>query len=170
MSIDQPSDRRTGTDSARPSDNGLLLKLELYSDPALLSAVRGALDRLTESLGFSPADCRSITRAVDEALTNIMRHCYCGRVDQPLEIHFSRVRGDASAASKSGLQILLCDYGPAVDPAKFKERSLDEVRPGGLGLHLIRRSMDEVGYERSGGRNQFRLVKYFESSKQSPGS
>ena len=148
--------------------NGLLLKLELHSDPKLLCAVRGALERLTEGLGLSAPECRSVTRAVDEALTNIMRHCYRGRLDQPIEVFCSRIRRRASVGSDQGLEILLRDHGPAVDPAKLRGRRLDEIRPGGLGLHLIRQSMDTVQYRRTRGANQFRLVKYFKPMKSRP--
>jgi len=149
------------------SRNDLLLKLELHSDPRLLSAVRGALEPLTELLGFSAPECRSVTRAVDEALTNIMRHCYHGQPDQPIEVFFSRTRRGAVGPDE-GLEILLCDRGPAVDPAKLCGRRLDEIRPGGLGLHLIRQSMDTVEYCRTRGTNQFRLVKYFKPMRSRP--
>jgi serine/threonine-protein kinase RsbW len=144
------------------SDDGFLLKLELSSDPQLLCVVRGALERLTEVFGFSPPDRRSVTRAVDEALTNIMRHCYNGRTDQPIEVYCSRVRSRSQSAD--GLEILLCDQGPAVDPSKLRGRRLDEIKPGGLGLHFIRQSMDTVEYQRAGDTNQFRLVKYLQPS------
>ncbi len=127
------------------SDDGFLLKLELYSDPQLLCVVRGALERLTEVFGFAPPDRRSVTRAVDEALTNIMRHCYNGRTDQPIEVYCRRVRSRASQ-SADGLEILLCDQGPPVDPSKLRGRRLDEIKPGGLGLHFIRQSMDTVSF------------------------
>src|ERR1700688_4995852 len=136
--------------------DGLLLKLQLHSDPKLLSVVRGALERLTEVLGFSASDCRSVTRAVDEALTNIMRHCYLGKLDQPIEVACSRVRRGASAVRQEGLEIVLIDRGPAVDPAKLRGRRLDEIKPGGLGLHFIRQSMDTVEYQRGRGINRFR--------------
>jgi serine/threonine-protein kinase RsbW len=153
---------------AAASKNGMLLKLELHSDPKLLSAVRGALERLTEVLGLSAPECRSVTRAVDEALTNIMRHCYGGRLDQPIEVVCSRILRRGSAGPDEGLEILLCDRGPAVDPARLRGRPLDEIRPGGLGLHLIRQSMDTVEYRRTRGTNQFRLVKYFNPVKSRP--
>jgi anti-sigma regulatory factor (Ser/Thr protein kinase) len=147
------------------SDDGFLLKLELQSDPKLLCVVRGALERLTEVFGFSPPDRRSVTRAVDEALTNIMRHGYHGQLDQPIEVHCTRVPR-RSPSHGAGLQILLCDYGPEVDPAKFRGRRLDEIKPGGLGLHFIRQSMDTVEYHRAGSTNQFRLVKYLQPATQ----
>jgi hypothetical protein len=40
----------------------LLLKLELQSNPALLCAVRGGMDGLTEKMGFLELECRSATR------------------------------------------------------------------------------------------------------------
>jgi anti-sigma regulatory factor (Ser/Thr protein kinase) len=143
--------------------DGLLLKLQLHSDPKLLSVVRGALERLTEVLGFSASDCRSVTRAVDEALTNIIRHCYGGRLDQPIEVSCKRLPPRGS--SSGGLEILLSDRGPAIDPAKFRGRRLDEIKPGGLGLHFIRQSMDTVEYQRSRGINTFRMVKYLQQSE-----
>jgi anti-sigma regulatory factor (Ser/Thr protein kinase) len=62
---------------------------------------------------------------------------------------------------------LLCDQGPAIDPAKLRGRRLDEIKPGGLGLHFIRQSMDTVEYQRAGRINQFRLVKYLQPATQS---
>ena len=152
--------RRRRTKNRAASGNGLLLKLQLPSDPNLLSVVRGALERLTEALGFSAPDCRSVTRAVDEALTNIIRHCYQGRLDQPIEISCNRLRPGATTDPRDGLEILLCDRGPAVDPSKLRGRQLDDLKPGGLGLHLICQSMDAVEYQRLRGANRFRLVKY----------
>jgi anti-sigma regulatory factor (Ser/Thr protein kinase) len=146
------------------SDDEFLLKLELLSDPKLLFVVRGALERLTEIFGFSPPDRRSVTRAVDEALTNIMRHCYNGRTDQPIEIYCSRVP-PGSSGQADGLQIMLRDQGPAIDPAKLRGRRLDEIKPGGLGLHFIKQSMDTVEYHRIGNINEFRLVKYLQPSQ-----
>jgi len=58
----------------------------LYANPRLLSVVREAVERLTEILGSRP--CRSITRAVDEAVTSIVRHSYGNRLDQPIARYF----------------------------------------------------------------------------------
>src|ERR1700686_2763943 len=144
----------------------LLLKVELRSDPGMLCVVRAAMERLTEVFGFSPPECRSVTRAVDEALTNIIRHCYRGKLDQPIEVACSRVQGRVASLRRAGLEILLSDRGPAVDPAKLRGRRLDEIKPGGLGLHFIRQSMDTVEFKRMRGMNQLRLVKYAQPGKQ----
>ena len=171
MKTSRPSrhpDTQGQSNAGADAVNGLLLKLELHSDPRLLCAVRGALERLAELLGLSAEESRAVTRAVDEALTNIMRHAYLGKLDQPIEIAFSRVPRPPSTGAGDGLEILVCDHGPAVDPAKLQGRHLDDIKPGGLGLHLIHQSMDSVEYRREGETNLFRLVKYFDSMKRSP--
>ena len=137
-----------------------LLKLELRSHPNLLCVVRGAMEPLMETLGFSSEHCREIIRGVDEAVSNIMRHSYNGRLDQPIEIYCSRLHRQTEAEMEQGVEILLFDCGPAVDPTKLVARPLDEIRPGGLGLHIIRGSMDTVEYKRAGRLNRLRLVKF----------
>jgi anti-sigma regulatory factor (Ser/Thr protein kinase) len=146
--------------------NDLLLKLELLSDPGLLCVVRAAIGQLTEKFGFSEPECRSVTRAVDEALTNIMKHAYGGQGGRPIEVLCRRVSQQPSARSGDGLEILLSDHGPAVDPSKLCGRQLDQIEPGGLGLHFIRQSMDSVEFTRAGSVNQLRLVKYLSDAEQ----
>src|SRR5258705_13923033 len=82
---------------------GLLLMLALYSNPRLLSVVRGAVERLTETLGFPAVECRSITRAVDEALTNIVRHSYGNRLDKPIALDFHSAKRCDQGEIESGL-------------------------------------------------------------------
>jgi len=134
--------------------------LALYSNPKWLSVVRGAVEQLSKTLGFPEMQCRSITRAVDEALTNIVWHSYGNRPDQPVAMYFRRTQRQLEGEVQQGLEILLCDRGPQIDASKLHGRSLDEIRPGGLGLHLIREAMDTVEYTRRGAMNRLRLVKY----------
>jgi serine/threonine-protein kinase RsbW len=49
-----------------------------------------------------------------------------------------------------------------VDPSKLRGRRLDEIKPGGLGLHFIRQSMDVVEFKRAHGSNLLRLIKYLQ--------
>lgn len=143
---------------SRRSD--LLLQLRLESNPETLCLVRATLERAAEVLHFEDQECRAIVRSVDEALANIIRHAYHGRPGMPIEVSCRRLweRNDTKAAK--GLEIVLSDSGLAADSKKLKGRSLEEVRPGGLGLHFIKSSMDVVEFGRKKGRNFLRLVKY----------
>jgi anti-sigma regulatory factor (Ser/Thr protein kinase) len=135
-------------------------KLELESNPELLCVVRGAVQQLAAVTGFNDDDCRVIVLAVDEALTNVIRHAYANRHDQKIEIRCCLLDQDA------GIEFVVTDYGAPGDPEKMKSRDLDDVRPGGLGLHLIAQIMDTVQYEAlpatagRPGTNRLRLVKY----------
>jgi anti-sigma regulatory factor (Ser/Thr protein kinase) len=146
----------------------MLLKLELQSNPEALCLVRATVERAAEVLHFTDADARAIVRSVDEALANVMRHAYGGREGLPIEISCSKVQ--EPTARTSGLEIVLQDEGSAPDPAKLKSRPLEEIRPGGLGLHFIQQSMDVVEFSRKKGKNQLRLVKYLPAASQQAGA
>ena len=161
-----PRDARKAAKVSR----AFLLKLELRSHPTLLCVLRGALEPLLENLGFSGESNRAVIRAVDEAVSNIMRHAYHGRPDQPIEIYCNRLQRSSNGEAEQGVEILLFDCGPAVDTTKIEPRPLDEIRPGGLGLHIIRGSMDSVQYKRAGRLNRLRLVKFNVASKGGCGS
>ena len=143
---------------------GGLLRLELLSDPEMLSVVRSAVMRLSEELGFTDAECRGVTRAVDEALANIIRHAYGGRPGQPIEMTCRRMR-ERSGTRRAGLEIVLVDRGTPADRKKLCGRPLDEIRPGGLGIHLIQEGVDVMQYATNVHRNRLRLVKYLPAAE-----
>jgi serine/threonine-protein kinase RsbW len=151
---------RSALGAERLQNSGLLLDLTLASDPRLLCVVRAAIERLTEVNGFSPPECRSITRAVDEAVANVIRHAYGSSLDKRIDVSCKRISGMVNGIHREGLEIELLDQGLPFDQKKLTARSLDEVKPGGLGLHFIRDSMDVMVHSRENGVNRLRLVKY----------
>jgi anti-sigma regulatory factor (Ser/Thr protein kinase) len=137
----------------------------LSSNPEILCVVRSAVMCLTEELGFPAAECRALTRAVDEALANIIRHAYGGRAGQPIELLCRRTQNRTGDRPRTGLEIVLVDQGIAVDRKKLCGRSLDDVRPGGLGLHFIQGGVDVMEYTRQAHKNRLRLVKYLPAAE-----
>lgn len=148
----------------------LLLRMDLQSNPETLCVVRNALGELAQTFGFPEPECRAIVLAVDEALTNIIRHAYQGRAEQPIEASFRRIQVARDGEHKPALEIVLEDRGVSVDGKKLCGRSLDDVRPGGLGLHFIKESMDAVEFSRKWGRNQLRMVKLLHAGEPAKGS
>lgn len=130
---------------------GLSLKLEVRSDPQVLSVVRSAVQQLAVVAGFADRDCRLITLAVDEAMANIIRHAYGNRTDRIIRLHCQR--------KNNRLEFVLLDQGKAVPREKIRSRALEDVRPGGLGVHLIGEIMDSVRYDTVPSGNRLRLVK-----------
>lgn len=142
---------------------GLLFSMDVSSDPAMCRVVRAVVERLAESAGFNADDGRAVTLAVDEALTNIIRHAYGGRNNRTIHIDCSEVTARKNGTPIKGLRFTLIDSGKAMNPGKIPERSLQEVRPGGLGLHFIRECMHAMNYRRSRGKNILQLVRYVSS-------
>jgi anti-sigma regulatory factor (Ser/Thr protein kinase) len=101
--------------------------------------------------GFSEEDVQFIILAVDEACANIIRHAYKGRHDGQIMI--------SCKEREDGIEFLLSDQGEPADVSRWERRSLDEVRPGGLGLNLIYAVMDHVQYRHGEGGNELVLAK-----------
>ena len=140
--------------------SGLLLRLELTSNPEILSVVRSAVTCLAATLGFPESDNRALTRAVDEALANIIRHAYGDRPGQPIELLCRRINERTDKMRGPALEIVLMDRGASCTGKKFCGRPLDEIRPGGLGMHFIQNGADVVQYSRRLQKNRLRLVKF----------
>lgn len=143
----------------------LLLRLYLESNPEALGLVRATLQRATEVVHFEEPDSRAIVRSVDEALANVIRHAYKGRGGLPIELTCRRLFTGFEKKVPRGIEITLSDSGTPVDPKKLHGRPLEEIRPGGLGLHFMKQSMDVVEFRRKNGKNLLRMVKYLAPSK-----
>jgi anti-sigma regulatory factor (Ser/Thr protein kinase) len=131
---------------------GVACQIEFTSDPLLLSAIRAAVERFALQSGFDEEQSRMVTLAVDEAVSNVIRHAYNDRGGAPIALHL--LRNDAQ------VEIVLLDEGREADLRRMKIPSPQELRPGGRGIHFIRKIMDAVEYQRLPGQNRLRLVKY----------
>ena len=115
------------------------LVLHMTSDPALLSAVRVALSKICERAGYSMSEINKIVLAVDEACTNVIKHAYKGQKDLPIVV--------TAMVNGQNLEIEINDKGEKADVSKIKSRPLNEVRPGGLGVYLMKSVMDHVEFK-----------------------
>ena len=144
--------------AAPPAASGpLSVRMVITSDPRLLSVVRSAVSELATACGFKDEQCRGITLAVDEALSNVMRHAYKNRRDQEIEL--------SCLAHSDCLEFNFVDHGEAADRARICARISQQSATGGRGTHLIRQIMDEVCYDRVSEGNRLRLKKYLPGVK-----
>ncbi|MBL26372.1 MAG: serine/threonine protein phosphatase [Rhodospirillaceae bacterium] len=114
-----------------------LLELTIPARPDRLRFVRHAMRDAAELCGSSGRTAEDIVIAVNEACMNIIQHGYAGR-DGTIIVTVDR--------HDDQLDIRLTDFCAKVDPAKLKSRDLDDIRPGGLGIHLIGETMDETRF------------------------
>lgn len=118
------------------------VQMRVYSVPSHLRVVRAAIEKVCELVDLDDAAAGRIVLSVDEALTNVIRHAYGEAEDKPIDVSIALVGEESDAA----LEIRLRDFGPPVDPSQIRGRDLADVRPGGLGVHIIQECMDVVEY------------------------
>jgi anti-sigma regulatory factor (Ser/Thr protein kinase) len=88
--------------------------------------------------GVSDLGRGQMVLAVDEAVTNVIRHTYDGQPGHRIEL---------SAALEDGMLIFrIRDFGPPLDLAKLQGRALEDVKPGGLGIPLLKMIFQKVNY------------------------
>lgn len=111
--------------------------LEFFSEASALAEVRLRLRGFLSAVDLGEDEAGRIVLAIDEACTNIIRHAHGGEA-KPVRLTMER-RSDR-------LVFVLIDQGGPCDPELIRGRSLREVRPGGLGVHIIREVFDVVDY------------------------
>jgi serine/threonine-protein kinase RsbW len=116
-------------------------KIEFASHPANLWLVRHCVRQFLQGRAFSSREIDLMVLGVDEACTNIIRHAYHLADDQLISLSLETIKSN-------GVRFQLRDYGDRFDSTKYRGRSLDQLRPGGLGVHLIRHAFDQIDYQK----------------------
>lgn len=112
----------------------------------------GTLENLPRFLHFIEDVCERIEAsadikyalhlAVEEVCTNLIRYGYRGRPPGPIEV--------AVHDERDRVTIVIRDRSPPFDPENAPAPDLTsdlEHRPtGGLGWHLVKKMIDEIGY------------------------
>jgi len=113
-------------------------KLEFTSHTANLALMRDFVRKFLERHPFSEKQRTLMVLGIDEACTNVIRHAYDLRDDRPIALSVESL--------STCVRMRLRDYGEQTPANKMRGRNHEEVRPGGLGLHLIRNAFDKVDY------------------------
>jgi serine/threonine-protein kinase RsbW len=112
--------------------------LEFSSHAANLALMRNFVRGFLDSFPISERDRTLMILGVDEACTNIIRHAYGLRDDQLIALS---CEGRADC-----VRLRLRDYGEQPKPAALREQRPAIIRPGGLGLIMIRNAFDKIDY------------------------
>ena len=129
--------------------------LSLKNDIHEVSKLNAFQKSFYEKLNIEKSLARRLQLAVEETVVNVIDYAY------PIGIN-----GDITVKmmwNGNTLKIVVVDTGVMFDPTLVEtpDTSLmvEERRVGGLGIHLVRKLMDSVNYEREDGKNILTLVK-----------
>ena len=124
----------------------LMLPATVGSIPYALTFVEGKLDELN-----CPSKAKAqLLVAIDEILSNIARFAYEGR-SGPVSVRFGTVDADRI------VELTFTDKGLAYNPLETEEPDVTlaarDRKVGGLGIFIVRKTVDEVVYERQDDKN-----------------
>ena len=126
-------------------------EIEFCSHAGNLSLVRRFVREFLTEQGCCHDLMDLMVLGIDEACTNVIRYAYRDASDGLIKLKLEFAAGS--------VRCRLRDYGHAADPKQMNGRALEVIRPGGLGLYLIRQAFDRAYYLRRLKGTELVLVK-----------
>lgn len=121
-----------------------------------IAKVTAFVDGQLEALGCPLKAQTQIDIAIDELFGNIAHYAYNPKVG-PATVRVDVVQDPLSVV------VTFIDNGTAYDPLARRDPnvalSADEREIGGLGIYMVKKSMDEIAYEYKDGQNILRIKK-----------
>lgn len=126
------------------------------------------LDRLREEVegflarsGVSGRESFHIQLALDELVTNVINYAYEAQGGHAIDLTLEHAPGHVDMVLEDAGR----PFNPLLSPEPDVCAAPERRKVGGLGIHFVRRTMDELRYERLGGRNILHIRK---KTKQEP--
>ena len=133
-------------------------QIKVKADTAELDNVLSFADTILEELGCSVKAQMQIDIAIEEIFVNIAHYAY-PEAEGEAVIYVEPDEGSSSVT------ITFEDEGIPYDPLKNEDPditlSADDRPIGGLGIFMVKKSMDEVSYEYKDGKNRLTIKKSF---------
>jgi sigma-B regulation protein RsbU (phosphoserine phosphatase) len=132
------------------------LDLSMKNDLSAIADIIQTFTEFAEENGLGTAIRRKINLALDDLLNNVVSYAYEDDAEHEVQLHVE--------LSDKRLGITIRDDGIPFNPfdmitPKITE-GVDDREVGGLGVHLVRRLMDDVTYHRRTGEN---VVQFFKN-------
>ncbi len=135
-----------------PNVSAQLAQMRIPAKIDELRNVRRLVRATCRKAGCPVKTTNQIVLAIDEACSNVIRHGYGPDFTGDIELEILEEENE--------LVFRLTDSAEPVDPAILERAPPDELRAGGLGIHLIRSVMDRVEYaEAPAGRVNLLLMR-----------
>ena len=130
------------------------MTLQLHATPEEVMRAVETMQTFAVERGVPEKIIFSLALALEECGSNVVNHGLKRDPKKTFHVRFDR--------ECDQFVIELRDDGPAFDPtaaAPRRPKAGEDDLPGGWGIELVRRNMDEIRYEREAGKNVLRLTK-----------
>jgi len=129
---------------------------ELKSDLSKLETLCQHLNKFGQITGLSEACITDINICLDELFTNTISYGF--------EDDLERIIRFTINLDNKVLTLNIEDEGIPFNPLEKKDpeipADLIDVRIGGLGIHIVRKLMDDISYKREQGKNKLTMKKF----------
>jgi serine/threonine-protein kinase RsbW len=129
--------------------------ITILSQTQLLKMVVELTRHITTLFNFSSAEAQKISLAIDEAVTNVIKHSYGNESDKEITIEYFLVPG--------GIKIRIFYRGlpPEISDEQINiSKMIKKKKKGGLGVRLMKTIMDSVDYTTVDGENCCEMIKW----------
>jgi serine/threonine-protein kinase RsbW len=129
--------------------------ITILSQTQLLKMVVELTRHIATLSQFPIKEAQQISLAIDEAVTNVIKHSYGNRVGGEIRIEFF--------LAAAGLRIRIFYRGLVPDISSEEVnigRMIKKKKKGGLGVKLMKTIMDEVVYSSVDGENCCEMIKW----------
>ena len=134
---------------------------ELKRNLSELKALCEHLINFGQITGLSKDCIWEMNICLDEAFTNIVSYGFADGMDHLIKFTIAR--------DKDVLILTVEDDGIPFNPLSQKNpeiaTDLLNIKVGGLGIHLIKKLMDDIFYKRNQGKNRLILKKFIEANE-----
>ena len=122
---------------------------ELKNLPSELDTLTQKVDHFGSAVGLPPKCIFQINLALDELFTNIIQYGYNDDGEHSIKFILTH--------ENETVTIRVEDTGMAFNPVAIDTPepidTLEKCKIGGLGIHIIKKLMDDIFYQRSRGKN-----------------
>ncbi len=119
-----------------------------------LKKIRDFILEKALSFGFPDQEAQKIALAVDEACSNLIRHAYSFDPDKKICIEIETIQDKFT--------VKIQDNGSPFNPLDVDQPDMKEYfkkfRRGGLGIHIMRKVMDQITYEAAKNKNDKNIL------------
>jgi phosphoserine phosphatase RsbU/P len=132
------------------------LEIKLNNKLSELERFNQTLTEFGQQHGLGPKVMHDLNLVLEEILTNIISYGYTDNREHEIRVNLSAQPGEVTAEVQ--------DDGQPFNPLEAAEpnttKPLEERTIGGLGIHLVRKLMDGVEYQRQEGKNLLVMKKH----------
>ena len=131
------------------------LDLALCNRPAEIARAQDQLEQFAAAHHFTDQKLHEVQLALEEHLANILHYGYADGGEHQIQIGIRLTDADLRIQVQDDGRV----FNPLEHPSPDLSLPLDQRPIGGLGIHMIRNSLDGLEYRREDGKNILVMIK-----------